>query len=524
MNLNQLTVEARLRSNWESVDLGIMLARRHWALMASLWLLPAAVVYLLAVVLVPASPNWGLMAAWWLKPVYDRLPLLVVSRQLFGETIGWRQALAHFRQANARDWLAWISIRRLSFTRAFDMPVTVLEGSRGQVRSARISVLHRDSAGTASWLHIVGAHVEMGLLLGIAALSYLMLPEQLEIDWIPLLSTDVTLYTWITNGVYLLVMAAVAPFYICGGFMLYIGRRVALEAWDIEIQFRKLRERLEKQSAAGIGSKRPRARASATTALLLACSFGVLLGNPTPAAADPVTPSQAQEIIDETLAGEEFHQREEVSGWRLKEFESSEFRYPEWLIAFVEWLESREIDSEDEHSEAGDIGPLLAGIIEVLLWVLAISLVIYLLWHFRHHIRRGLGYKPKTATEKSQPETLFGLDVRRESLPEDVTAEVQRLWRTGNQREALGLLYRATLSNLISRYACDFQDHFTESECAQLVREGATQDSRLQPALVHFFTLLTATWQRQAYAHRAPQTAHLESLCNQWREVFRDEN
>ncbi|MFV8780875.1 DUF4129 domain-containing protein [Microbulbifer sp. SA54] len=523
MNLNQLTVEARLRSNWESVDLGVLLARRHWALMAGLWLLPAAAIYLLAALLVPANPNWGLMAAWWLKPAYERLPLLVVSRQLFGETLGWRQALGLFRQANARDWLSWISVRRLSFTRAFDLPVTVLEGSRGQVRSARISVLHRDGAGTASWLHIVGAHVEMGLLIGIAALSYLMLPEQLEIDWIPLLASDVTLYTWVTNGVYLLAMAAVAPFYICGGFMLYIGRRVALEAWDIEIQFRKLRERLDRQSPAA-RQRSPRARAAATTAMVLACSLAMLLGNPLPANADPVTPAQAQEVIDATLAGEDFHQREEVSGWRLKEFKSSEFRYPEWLIALVEWLEARQTDSDEPTGEAGDIGPLLAAIVEVLLWLLAAALIAFLLWHFRHHIRRGLGYKPRVPAEKSQPETLFGLDVRRESLPEDVTGEVQRLWQAGKQREALGLLYRATLSNLISRYACDFQDHFTESECAQLVRDDAVQDTRLQPALVQFFTLLTATWQRQAYAHRAPQTAHLQSLCNQWREVFRDES
>ena len=38
---------------------------------------------------------------------------------------------------------------------------------------------------------------------------------------------------------FVLIMAAVAPFYCAGGFMLYISRRIELEGWDIEICFRE---------------------------------------------------------------------------------------------------------------------------------------------------------------------------------------------------------------------------------------------------------------------------------------------
>ena len=37
----------------------------------------------------------------------------------------------------------------------------------------------------------------------------------------------------------LFVLSAVAPFYVAGGFMLYISRRIELEGWDIEICFRE---------------------------------------------------------------------------------------------------------------------------------------------------------------------------------------------------------------------------------------------------------------------------------------------
>lgn len=179
MNLDRLAVNARPRSSWESVDLGILLARRHWLQMTALWLFPAALLFLVLGLIFPGSPGWVIFAIWWLKPVFERLPLLVASRQLFGERMDNREALSHFRRANGRDWLAWISWRRLSFTRAFDMPLTVLENATGRARATRLSLLHRKAASTASWLHIVGVHVEMILGLGVMALVYTLLPEQL---------------------------------------------------------------------------------------------------------------------------------------------------------------------------------------------------------------------------------------------------------------------------------------------------------------------------------------------------------
>ncbi|WP_299594240.1 hypothetical protein [uncultured Microbulbifer sp.] len=527
MNLDRLAVRARQRSSWESIDLGILLARRHWLQLATLWLLPAAVLFLVLALLFSDSPNWVIFAVWWLKPLFDRLPLLVASRKLFNEPMSNREALVQFRRANRTDWFAWLTWRRLSFTRAFDLPVTVLENARGKARSTRISLLHRKAANAASWLHIVGVHVEMILGMGLAALLYLMLPEQLEIDWMPILNDSNATYAWIANGCSLLIMAAVAPFYVCGGFMLYIGRRVDLEAWDIEIHFRKLRARLDARQQR---TAQPHSTAKTTsTAASLVCALSLLflttLAGPQPAHADAATPAQSEVLIDEVLAQDEFHQREKVSNWRLRDFESREYRFPDWFIAFIEWLEG--LGGDDDIDEGADedlsIGPLLAGIIEVLLWILAISLVAYLLWHFRDHLRGLLGYRPmKKIAESHTPETLFGLDVRRESLPDDVTNEVLRLWNAGQQREAMGLLYRASLSNLISRFDCAFRDHHTEAECALLVRQEAERDPRLQPALVQFFGLLTKTWQRQAYAHQPPQSTQLENLCTQWQQVFHE--
>ena len=528
MNLDHLAVRARLRSAWESVDLGILLARRHWWQLAALWLPPALAVFVLLAAIFPDSPNLALLFVWWLKPLFERLPLLIASRQLFSENTSFRDALRQFRQANGRDFLAWLLWRRLSFTRSFDMPVTVLENSTGKTRSARLALLHRNTAGTASWVHIVGAHVELIFTLGVAALCYLMIPEQLDINWWPMLDANNTGFQWVANACSLLIMAAVAPFYVCAGFMLYIGRRVKLEAWDIEIHFRKLRARLDAGKKPN-SSHKPRTNTGTTLLCALALNLLAIAGlsAPQPALADPVTPDQAQELIDETLAGEDFHQRESVSQWRVKDFESREYHFPAWLIDLIEWLESLGGDDEPEEEDSdsnSSMVALIAGIIEVVLWITAIGLVAFLLWQFRHRIRALAGYRPiKKSPDRKQPETLFGLDVRSESLPDDVTAEVRHLWTRGAQREAVGLLYRATLSNLISRFDCHFRDHHTESECAQLVREEAEQDPRLHPVLVDFFGQLTRSWQQQAYAHRPPTDTALETLCRDWQTVFSDE-
>ncbi|SHF24382.1 protein of unknown function [Microbulbifer donghaiensis] len=526
MELSNLAVHARLRSPWESIDLGIALARRHWWPLFLVWLLPAALLFAACHWLLPDSPNWSLFLIWWLKPAFDRLPLFIASRTLFGEAVSVLGALKQFFAQNRRDWFAWLTWRRLSATRSFDLPVTLLEQSSGAARAARIGVLHRKHASAATWLTLTGFHLETFLLMALLGLIYLFIPEQVQIDWIPLFSSGAPWFEWGINAFYLLVMAAVAPFYVVGGFCLYIGRRIELEGWDIEIQFHRLRDRHQREQKQ---RARQASRAPAAAQLLLLCAVAVTtaISIPPASAASAETPVQARETIDEVLAGDDFHQVEEVSGWRLKEIERKDSEFPEWLIALLEWLENRPVDSDSE----SDWGPFIGLLIEILLWATAAGLLAYLLWRYREPIRRSLQLRRQVEQKKAAPETLFGLDVRQSSLPADVCAEVLRLWQSGDQRASLGLLYRATLSHLIESYQFEFADHLTESECAQLVQlrqqhpaqSTGQAEAQLRPvsaALSGFVHQLTTSWQQLAYAHRAPESARVQILCDQWREAF----
>lgn len=525
MNLDQLAVRARLRSPWESIDLGITLARRRWWSLFLVWLLPAALVFGATAAFLWESPGLAMFLLWWLKPVYDRLPLFISSRALFGERVGAGAALRQFFAQNRRDWFAWLTWRRLSATRSFDMPVTLLEQNSGARRSSRVAVLHRKHAGAATWLTLTLVHIELILSLAVMALIYLFIPEQVQIDWLPFLSSGALWLQWALNGIYLLVMAAVAPFYVVGGFALYIGRRIELEGWDIEIQFRKLRERRRR-------TERSAARGAVAAQLLLLCTLGLSgVLHSVPARAEAATPEQARETIDDVLVGEDFHRMETVKRWRLKDFEWKADEFPPWVIEFIEWLEQLLADDDIDDSDLSTgLGPLIGGLVELLLWIGVIGLLLYLLWRYREPLRQSLQLRRRAKPDRAVPETLFGLDVRRSSLPDDVCAEVLKLWASGDRRNSLGLLYRATLSHLIESYQFEFGDHLTESECAQQVQTrrqwDIDADGELRPvsgALGDFVQQLTGVWQQLAYAHRAPATERVENLCDRWREVFADD-
>lgn len=523
MQVKNLAVQARLRSQWESIDLGTALARKYWLPLFLVWLLPAGILLGTLAWLFPGSPGWSMFAVWWLKPVFDRLPLYIISQALFGSPVSALAALKQFFTQNRYDWMAWITLRRLSPTRSFDMPVTVLEQSSGAARNSRIGVLHRKHSSAATWLTLTGVHLEGFLLIAAFILIYLFIPEQVaaNINWQPIFRGDTLELEWVSNVLYLFIMAAVAPFYIVSGFCLYVGRRIELEGWDIEIQFRNLAERHQREQQP---RQRSTARGSnaASLFLLFAIAFGSLITAPEIKADSLETPQQAQQNIDEILAGEDFHQVEQINGWRLKDTKNEEQKIPEWLIKFIEWLFNRSPDDGD--SSDFSLGPIIARLIEILLWVGVISGLIYLGWRHHDAILKSLRWQRKPKQKAIAPETLFGLDVRQSSLPDDVCAEVQRLWQAGEKRASLGLLYRATLSHLIEDFQFHFGDHLTESECAQLVhRRQREPRENLPPVttpLSQFVQHLTTDWQQLAYAHRNPAKTRMDALCQEWREVF----
>jgi hypothetical protein len=141
----------------------------------------------------------------------------------------------------------------------------------------------------------------------------------------------------------------------------------------------------------------------------------------------------------------------------------------------------------------------------VLIWVvgglLAIGLAIFLYRLFRS-IEIGDLKKAEAV-----PTHVRDLDIRPESLPDDIGAAALELWQRGEHRAALALLYRGLLSRLAHVHQVPIRDSTTEGDCLALAAK------HLQAERKDYVARLIRVWQRAIYGGRDAQTEEVQALC-----------
>ncbi len=492
MDLDKISVVIRPRNAWEGVDLGFAMARRWFLPLWGLWLVVAVPVYLLFSLLLPESEWLGaIMFVWWLKPLLEPPLLFWMSRAMFGDRPDRRMMLRQWWRIVWPALLANLTWRRLSPSRSFYMPVVVLEGLHGKARRSRMEILGRRQQ-VAVWLTFVGLTLETVLELSAMILIVIMIPEELRwVDLSEFMLTPGRTEQLLQDLSSLLAMSIIAPFYVAGGFALYLTRRSQLEGWDIELGFRRIMARRR--------SGKPRFSTAAAVVLAV-----LLLGQvPQDALAADSTPGreEARALITEILAHEDFGKKETETYWdaieRDEEPEASEGTGLKWL---ADWL----------LKVIGGFFKGFAQIGEVLLWAAAGLILAGLAWW----LLRNRGWLPGLAGRpKETPQaavTLFGLDVRPESLPQDIVATARALLEQGDHRGALSLLYRGILARFIQQGYPRIPASATENEC--LAKVVASRSA----AEADYFRALTTAWIGLAYGHLLPGREQLESLCNKW--------
>jgi hypothetical protein len=499
------------------VDLGFMLARQWFLPLWLLWMVSALPMMLLLSLL--PIPLWAAGALlWWFKPLYEPPLLYWMGRRLFGDRLSWRELRSGWFQAVWPQLLSNLTWRRLHPARSFLMPVTVLERLKGKARSQRIRVLSRKS-NAASWLTVIGIHFEVALELSFISLVVMLIPEELHwIDWQDYFFKPDPISEWIQQISGLLAMSLVAPFYVAGGFALYLTRRSELEGWDIELGFRRM---LQKQSSSVVGwlgiiGLCGLLAWGGTTTPLEAAEVDTQLASSqeesSPTESEIATPEpfgqgdawliqpdreQVQQTVKQVLAHEDFGKEETRTRWDPipDDDEPEDLDHP-----ILDWL--------------GDLAEGIAAFGELLLWLGGGALLAYLIyWFVTNRDLRPMSFG-SSRNGRTVPTQIAGLDLRPESLPDDPAAEAERLIEAGDYRGALSLLYRGALSDLVHRHALEIHDGATEGECRQLVGE------QLGQALDGCFSNLTLVWLRQAYAHQSPERDQALALCQEWRGCF----
>ena len=105
------------------------------------------------------------------------------------------------------------------------MSVVILENLAGTQRRDRIAVLNRMATRTFALISMC-LHFELILFYGVLILLIAMLPESMDTGHVFSVLFIEDFQGWattITEVTTLLVGAAVAPFYVCAGFALYIN-------------------------------------------------------------------------------------------------------------------------------------------------------------------------------------------------------------------------------------------------------------------------------------------------------------
>ena len=511
MHLEQMTVHLRARSAWEAVELGTALVRRHAGAIWKPWVLvslPLFVAFNAAAWAIDAIWLAGLLM-WWLKPAFDRIPLFVISRATFGAAPSLRQTLAAQLRWGWKPLLHYLSWRRFGFARSLYLPIDLLEGAQGARLGDRRRVLGGAVYGNAVLLSLVCLHFEASLLLGGIALIFLFvpvesLPETLRAGW-SLISVHPPWWAQVGfNGFAWLAVSIIEPFFVGAGFGLYLNRRTQIEAWDVEIAFRKLRARLAASAA-------PVALALALLGPALLPAHAQELETPAHAAATSRKP------IEPTLPRVFGESRVDERGFS----KAVDRAYLDPLLSGkrrqVTWEKKNKTPPapprQRDLSWLSGLGALFAFIGEWGLWLLVGGLVVLLLLTLRHWLpwMRGSLRRHKRQPAEVETEVLQLPD----SLPDNVPAVARRLWAEGRPRHALALLYRASVESMAVRANVALPPGATESECLRASRRMPDGEDR------SLFAGVVRVWQYAAYGQRLPTADEFDALLSQLQQRFR---
>ena len=122
---------------------------------------------------------------------------------------------------------------------------------------------------------------------------------------------------------------------------------------------------------------------------------------------------------------------------------------------------------------------------------------------------------PGTGAVKAARASHVGdLDIRPNSLPDDIGAAALALVDDGKTRDALSLLYRGALSRAVHRYDVTIRESFTEGEALRAV------DARLDRAHADYFRELVGLWQRAVYAGQVAARDPVAALCDRFSTVL----
>jgi hypothetical protein len=239
VRIDALAIRLRPRTAMEAADSGVRLcqsAARSVYVCYTLVALPLLTLALASYEIARWLPG---VLIWWAKPWLDRTILYVLSRAAFGQ----RTAPTDVWRAQREVWwkglfFTW-TMRRLSPWRSLTAPVYQLEGQSLFAAGARVRQIRRHHAGVALMMTSAFSLCELAIAAALMSLVFWFAPPGQGPGIAEFLSGDVGLLWLVPQAAVALAVLFLEPFYVAAGFAMYLNRRAALEAWDVEQDLRR---------------------------------------------------------------------------------------------------------------------------------------------------------------------------------------------------------------------------------------------------------------------------------------------
>ncbi|TLU67220.1 hypothetical protein FE810_02760 [Thalassotalea litorea] len=511
MEINRLAFVPRPRTPWQVFDLSLQFYRGNFWTMWKIYLaqaLPLAFVLFLVFEPVVAS-----LIFWWLKPLMERPLLDFLSKQTFSQDTSTKANLKVLKRLRIVDIVAMLTWLRLSPNRAYLASVEQLELLTGTARQKRKTLLiGRMQNKQTQWMLFM-VHLEMILIFAIYMGLFFFLPNEDPISQMfdPYGESSL-LQEQISFWIYVVVVSLIGPWFSCGGFMMYLNSRIKLEAWDLELGFKRLSLRLPQWAIA----------------VIAAGIFTAALPQPVEAAqatntelSSPLTENHdssdksTQQANKAGINGDEKSQRSlqvrnEIKNiyeenelinrkniYKLSEDDTKEeSSMPQWLEAFFSmfsWLS------------------LLAPMIQWLLYGLIlwfILWVVYRLYGIYSQQETVPSQRANKAPMKKNPQVVpeFFENIETQQWPDDLLAAAKHSLGEDDDRQALIYLLKYGL-DYIGTAAPDLLTYsMTEPECQSAIKQNFSAQVFLP------MQKLFALWMAKAWAHREIDTTEILSL------------
>lgn len=491
MDLNQLSFNARNRTPWQVFDLTILMVKKHFLPMIKIIIslyLPLVILLQLAFSTTTAS-----LILWWLKPVIERPLLDFLAKKSFSQPTTTWSCIASLKQLKFADIFMMLTLYRFSPNRVYLSPIEQLEKLSGKKRSSRKNVfLGRCDHKQTTWL-LICLHMELILTMLFLAVAYNFIPQGTYID-------DQFVFQSLANGdlelayfyCYIIALVLVMPYFATGGFLTYLNGRIKLEAWDIELAFKRI----------------VKSRALALLLPLFVC-FNFTY-SPDSSANETVAVT-----VDTRL--ENSNKQADITRQEIADL----YKEKQWIKTQTSWQPI----IDDEENQEMDLSWLelfaflkhFGALFAYIAWGLVIIFCLWLaykLYQVKGRMFIDVNAKTNNANKPAKSDIpIFFNEIVEDIAPTQLLALAIKENEQNNLRKAL--MYLLQYSLFFAEQSAEVKLHksMSEMECQSALLEVLPSENH------HLYKRLFSTWIQQAWAHRNASREDVKNLIDEFQSL-----